>query len=431
MIGRPSHDPRSHRGTAIRVSKRSRDGDAVIEQLSHLDREAKKLRFSPREEPSEGDNLEDPDADFALLMRRHLASLDNALRKNWICVCEKCSGLSVRLLLPLQKKDFKVETCFEVFFGVRSPLATTLQKAKITVKDVHSKRMRSVSEPVPSGPPDFAYICQSITESLDQRNCLHLALEDGTFQRLHPQPKTFASDQMSQTVSLSALFKRQQDLRGSLSALSLKGKRILAVTLATALLPFLETPWLQPSFNHSNIQFFQPLHNGELPDITKPFLAIEHIPIMSARKTDTRASSDVSKHMVHPNASVLALGILLRELHYCTPVKENILLVRQPVPSRSAAYQIMTGGNQAIMNYRFLCFPWLAGPDPIRAAMIASVFFGLDGYVMIIRLKEDVLLWAWVGKGDRVFLHDLGNVLGHLTFIKNGGRLGLAHSCEK
>lgn len=126
---------------------------------------------------------------------------------------------------------------------------------------------------------------------------------------------------MSRTVSLSALFKRQQELRGGSSALPLKGKRILAVTLATALLPFLETPWLQPSFNHSKIQFFQPLQDEELPDITKPFLAMEHIPIISAAKTDTRVGSDSSKHMVHPNASVLALGILLCELHYCTPVE--------------------------------------------------------------------------------------------------------------
>ena len=126
---------------------------------------------------------------------------------------------------------------------------------------------------------------------------------------------------MSRTVSLSALFKRQQELCGSSSVLPLKGKRILAVTLATALLPFLETPWLQPSFNHSKIQFFQPLQDGELPGITKPFLAMEHIPIISAGNTDTGISSDSSKHMVHPDASVLALGILLCELHYCTSVE--------------------------------------------------------------------------------------------------------------
>lgn len=172
--------------------------------------------------------------------------------------------------------------------------------------------------------PEFAHICQCITESLDQRNCLHLLFEDGLFKRLRPQPKTFDDSQMPRTVSLSALFRRQQELRGGSSVLPLKGKRILAVILATALLPFLETPWVQPSFNHSKIQFFQPLHDGELPNITKPFLAMEQVPIISANKMNTGSGQTEpasSKHMVHPNASVLALGILLCELHYCTPIE--------------------------------------------------------------------------------------------------------------
>ncbi|KAH0494690.1 hypothetical protein TgHK011_008281 [Trichoderma gracile] len=326
MMEHRSHDSNPYPGTTIRVSKRKRDSDTVIQELSNMDREARKRRVLAREEPTAADNVEEPDADFAVLMRRHLVSLDNALRKHWVCVCQKCSGLSVRLSLPQHKKDFNAETSFEVFFGVRSPIETALQEAKITIKDVQN-RMRSASEPAISGVSEFAHICQSITESLGQRNCLHLALEGGIFQRLRPQPKTFGGEQMSRTVSLSALFKRQQELRGSCSALPLKGKRILAVILATALLPFLETPWLQPSFNHSNILFVEPLQEGELPDITKPFLAMEHIPIVSAGRSGSGVSSDSSKHMVHPNATVLALGILLCELHYCTPVQ---LMAKDP-----------------------------------------------------------------------------------------------------
>lgn len=134
-IKRPSHDPSFDPAHGIRMSKRKRENDAVLEQLSNLDREIKKRRVLPREEPTSGDNLEDhPDADVAILMRRNLVALDNALRKHWVCVCHNCSGLSVRLSMPQQKKDSTVETCFEVFFGVRSLLATTLQEAKITIK---------------------------------------------------------------------------------------------------------------------------------------------------------------------------------------------------------------------------------------------------------------------------------------------------------
>lgn len=134
MIERPSHGPQSSPGTTIRVSKRRREGDAVIEELSHLDREMKKRRILPREELDNGGNLEGPNTDFTVPMRRHLVSLDNALRRNWICVCQNCSGLSVRLLLPQKKADDNSETCFEVFFGVRTLVATVLQEARITVR---------------------------------------------------------------------------------------------------------------------------------------------------------------------------------------------------------------------------------------------------------------------------------------------------------
>ncbi|KAJ5776453.1 uncharacterized protein N7511_001464 [Penicillium nucicola] len=302
MIENPNRDPHADSGTVIRVTKRRRECDDAIQELFHLEQEGKKRRVLPREDLNHESNLEDPDADFAVLMRRHLVSLDNALRKHWVCICQKCSGLSVRLSPPQNKKDLEAEASFEVFFGVRSMPATALQEAKITVKDLHNSSLRRFSEPILSSPPDFAHICQSITESLGQRNCLHFTLEDGLFQKLRPQPKTFGSDRVSQTVSLSAFFNRQQELLRGESVLPLKGKRILAVTLASALLPFLETPWLQFSFNHSKIQFFEPRQDGELPNITKPFLALEHVPIISARGTDTRDSSGAMKHMVHPNA---------------------------------------------------------------------------------------------------------------------------------
>jgi hypothetical protein len=169
-----------------------------------------------------------------------------------------------------------------------------------------------------SDAPECAHICNSITESLGQRSCLHFALEGGTFQRLRPQATAFGGNVMSRTVSLSALFDRQQELPRGKSVLSYKGKRVLAFILASALLPFLETSWLQPSFNSSKIQFFEPPGDAELPDITKPFLAMEHIP---GRKTDIGASSDNDRERIHPNLSVMKLGILLCELQYCIPVE--------------------------------------------------------------------------------------------------------------
>ncbi|RFN43276.1 intracellular serine protease [Fusarium flagelliforme] len=321
MLNDPTTDPYAEPRTSIRRRKRGRRGDDLLDEFGNLEQESKRRRVLCRQEPSHEPNSQEPDADFAMLMRRHLVTLDNALRMHWVCVCQKCSGLTVRLSLPQHKKDLEAEASFEVFFGVRSVPATVLQEGKITVKDLRNSTSRCPSEPILSHPPEFAHICQSITESLGQRNCLHFALEEGIFQRLRPQPKTFGSDRVSRTISLSALFNRQKELLRGESVLPLKGKRILALTLASALLPFLETPWLQFSFDHSKIHFFEPMKDGELPDITKPFLSLEHVPTASTRTTHSSEDADSLKHIVHPNASVLALGILLCELHYCIPVE--------------------------------------------------------------------------------------------------------------
>jgi hypothetical protein len=206
---------------------------------------------------------------------------------------------------------------------------------------------------------------------------------------------------MSRTVSLSALFKRQQELRGSSSALPLKGKRILAVTLATALLPFLETPWLQPSFNHSKIQFFEPLQGGELPDITKPFLAMEHIPIISARNEDTGVSSVNSKHMVHPNASVLALGILLCELHYCTPVelmqKDSYAARNVNTDYYTSLEMLKTLEVDAGVDYYLAtkaCLQWEYYP-PGQQADFASVSVQRLFYQNVIKRLEAEIFKSW------------------------------------
>lgn len=198
-----------------------------------------------------------------------------------------------------------------------SPAPDVLRKTRDRHKDRTTR-----SSGVPFGDlAESTHICQSISESLDHHNCLNLLYEDRSFKRLRPQPKTLDDAEKPGMVSLADIFHRQQQLHGGLFVLPHKGKRILAVTLATALLPFLETPWVQPSFNHSNIHFIQPIQQGELPDITKPFLALEKAPIISARKTNTEDDPNESqKHMVHPNASVLALGILLCELQYCRPI---------------------------------------------------------------------------------------------------------------
>ncbi|KAF5530947.1 intracellular serine protease [Fusarium mexicanum] len=292
---------------AISLSKRKRDQDPLLEEFQNMDTLTKKRRIIARDSPDAVDDGNAPEADFAIRARKQSMSLYQGLRTHWTCVCQKCSRLSVRLSLPPPSKSSPLETSFEVFFGVKSLLQVSLQEAKITIKDEAADLHGHKSE---------------ITSN--QQTCLHLKFENGMFKRLRPQPKVFGDPHHPQMVSLSALFKRQQELTGGTSVLPHRGKRILAVVLATALLPFLETPWVQPTFNHSNIQFFQPLEEDSLPDITKPFLDMKRVPVAMPNREMAReheAEMETAKHMVHPNASVLALGILLCELHYCKPIE--------------------------------------------------------------------------------------------------------------
>lgn len=148
---------------------------------------------------------------------------------------------------------------------------------------------------------------------------------------------------MSRIVTLSVLFNCQQELLYSKSVLLFKGKRVLAIILALALLPFLEILQLQFSFNYLIIQFFKLQQDRELPNITKPFLALEHVLTILARSIDTRDSSSALKHIVYPNASILALGILLYELYFYIPME---LIVKDPYIARNVNSDFYTYLNK-------------------------------------------------------------------------------------
>ncbi|KAK4553672.1 hypothetical protein LTR86_009170 [Recurvomyces mirabilis] len=119
----------------IRISKRKRESDDAMEALEDLDNDAKKRRVVVREDPVVDDDTFEPDAEEAIEMRKRSMSLHQGLQNHWMCVCHKCSGLSVRLSLPQRRTSSKGETCFDVFFGVQDPIEKhSLQEAKITVK---------------------------------------------------------------------------------------------------------------------------------------------------------------------------------------------------------------------------------------------------------------------------------------------------------
>lgn len=109
-------------------------------------------------------------------------------------------------------------------------------------------------------------------------------------------------------TSLASLLRGERKFR-------LKEKRILSVILANSLLQFCESPWLSKEWNKNHISFFPSLETGGL-DIQRPYLSTKF------QETDVEEETD-ALYRVHPNASVLALGILLLEIELDTPIERE------------------------------------------------------------------------------------------------------------
>lgn len=90
--------------------------------------------------------------------------------------------------------------------------------------------------------------------------------------------------------------------------LKTKDKRILSVILANSLLHFCESPWLEKDWSKEHISFFSTAVDA-LPDLRRPYLSTDFHDIVAEDDDD-----DDAIFRIHPNAGVLALGILLLEI---------------------------------------------------------------------------------------------------------------------
>ncbi|KAH7396718.1 hypothetical protein DE146DRAFT_632945 [Phaeosphaeria sp. MPI-PUGE-AT-0046c] len=109
-------------------------------------------------------------------------------------------------------------------------------------------------------------------------------------------------------TSLASLLRGERKFRP-------KEKRILSVILANSLLQFCESPWLSKDWNKDHISFFPSSAKGGL-DIQRPYLTTNF------QEGGWEEEAD-ALYRVHPNASVLALGILLLEIELDTPIERE------------------------------------------------------------------------------------------------------------
>ena len=162
---------------------------------------------------------------------------------------------------------------------------------------------------------------------------------------------------------------------------------------------------MQPSFNHSKVQFFQPLEDGALPNIAKPFLAMEHMPIVPASRTSTGISAGDpagSRDLVHPNASVMALGILLCELQYCTPIERLNKDTENPRTVNTDYFTSLDiladlepdAGNDYYLATK-ACLKWEYYPDTGELADFDSASVQRLFYQNVVKRLENEIFKSW------------------------------------
>jgi hypothetical protein len=146
-------------------------------------------------------------------------------------------------------------------------------------------------------------LCQFLIP-INSKGCLQEVLYDGISIRhasgrsaLRKHPVSSKMKQNTTDASLAKLFEQR-------TYMNLKEKRTLAVILAHSLLHFCESSWLSEAWSKKHVLF---LTNAGGFDVRRPYLSTEFQPATAVHD----AGDDGS---VHPNASVLALGILLLEI---------------------------------------------------------------------------------------------------------------------
>ncbi|KAF1810424.1 hypothetical protein P152DRAFT_451168 [Eremomyces bilateralis CBS 781.70] len=152
-----------------------------------------------------------------------------------------------------------------------------------------------------SDPDEF---CKIIRAAGEQKCCPRM-LYDGTqiWHITRPSEKRLCVEGSLPDVSLAALLDGKRKLK-------LKEKRILAVILAHSLLHFCDSPWMRhgtrSSWNKHHISFFY--KSKDDVDLIRPYVTTDFQPIQD------REDPAEAMYRLHPNPSVLALGVLLLEI---------------------------------------------------------------------------------------------------------------------
>ncbi|KAH7372317.1 hypothetical protein BKA66DRAFT_572438 [Pyrenochaeta sp. MPI-SDFR-AT-0127] len=156
-------------------------------------------------------------------------------------------------------------------------------------------------------------LCRTILQA-NRSRCTPQILFDGgclwhvtSKQQSRRLSQTLNVDGNEVDTSLATLLRGERKLKQ-------KEKRILSVILANSLLHFCESPWLSREWSKEHISFFSSEKGGL--DIRRPYLSTDFQDVKPEDEADVL-------YRIHPNPSVLALGILLLEIEMGLPIEHG------------------------------------------------------------------------------------------------------------
>ncbi|KAL9000161.1 MAG: hypothetical protein Q9188_005727 [Gyalolechia gomerana] len=209
-------------------------------------------------------------------------------------------------------------------------------------------------------------VCDALRKGMTS-HCLNFLIKDAgdepTLWQLRPQPRQTKFHESVPAVSLQSLLCNSHHL-------PLIAKRKLAVILARSLLQLHEGLWLGEEWSKRHITFFYA--NSDTIDYQRPY-------VTTFFDDNDQAIPDLS--LFHRNPSILALGILLLEIHTGKPIE----VYRNP--------EDLSNGTEVNANT-----DWTVADRVVKSLDDCSL-----GYKDAIQACLDT---SWVSAGQRVSLDD-------------------------
>ncbi|KND87724.1 Intracellular serine protease [Tolypocladium ophioglossoides CBS 100239] len=272
------------------------------------------------------------DTSFAVSSAAQAVSKAMAACRN--CGCMPAHDFGARLRLGTHRKssadaDADADTEGEVDFDMFLSLKQDWQEVRVhTAKEKLVQFDIEGQAPRPRQPRTLAapvqWLCEPIFKAKAKKMMatfrLELKVTRGRLFKLQSERRSGLVDLTKSPVSL------EEFLQGSPRAFTEKTKRILAVLLSYAVLHLHDTPWLQSTWNSSDILFFR-TSASEIP--LRPFLQTR-LPGTGedGSKLDEHAQQsgewnedefDPDDLMQHPCPTIVTLAIMLMEVYFMTP----------------------------------------------------------------------------------------------------------------